>query len=189
MIHEWRIYTLDPARVEEYLALAAGAGLRIRGERSGRLIGFWRAASGTLDQVHHVWEYESLDARQRQRAALLADPAWASDFLAQALPIITAQAVAFLEPLQAVAPPAAPGRKWICRRYVCRPGQTARFAAGLQRQENGPRHLWAAIAPDPNMVIELAPHDPSAGPPASPDPAVVRRCTTLLMPTDFSPLR
>jgi hypothetical protein len=37
---------------------------------------------GTLNQVVHIWKYESMGDREKRRAAMVADPAWQA-FLAE----------------------------------------------------------------------------------------------------------
>ena len=42
----------------------------------GGLVGFFTTEIGPLNQIIHMWRYESLADRERRRAALYADPEW-----------------------------------------------------------------------------------------------------------------
>ncbi|WP_418321253.1 NIPSNAP family protein [Piscinibacter sakaiensis] len=43
----------------------------------GGLIGFYVSEIGAMNQVVHMWRYDNLGDREKRRAALDADPAWA----------------------------------------------------------------------------------------------------------------
>ena len=76
MIVEERIYTMQPGRVQEWLAFYGERGLAVQNRLLGRLIGFFTSEIGTLNQVVHIWAYDSLAHREQCRAALAADPDW-----------------------------------------------------------------------------------------------------------------
>ncbi|HEX4191510.1 MAG TPA: NIPSNAP family protein [Stellaceae bacterium] len=42
----------------------------------GQLVGFFTTEIGPLNQIIHMWRYESLADREARRAALYADPDW-----------------------------------------------------------------------------------------------------------------
>jgi hypothetical protein len=50
--------------------------ITIRTRILGRLIGYFHTEIGELNQVVHLWGYESLAERERRRALLAADPEW-----------------------------------------------------------------------------------------------------------------
>jgi len=76
MIVEERIYTLQPGTVPLYLKAYAEEGLAIQQPILGHLIGYFHTDFGPLNQVVHLWAYDSHAERERRRKELFADPAW-----------------------------------------------------------------------------------------------------------------
>ncbi len=74
MLYEVRTYTLKPGSVAAFEENFAQA-LPHRQQYSP-LAAFWHTEIGPLNQVIHVWPYESLDERARIRAAAAQDPNW-----------------------------------------------------------------------------------------------------------------
>ncbi|NQW23234.1 MAG: NIPSNAP family protein [SAR202 cluster bacterium] len=74
MIYEVRTYTLKPGSVAKFEE-NFGAALPHR-EKFSKLGAFWHTDIGPLNQVIHVWPYESLDERTRIRAEAVKDPNW-----------------------------------------------------------------------------------------------------------------
>jgi len=87
MIVEQRCYTLHPGRTGAFLALVRDEGLAIQKPHLGAPLGYFTSDSGVLNQVIHLWGFDSADARERCRAALAADPAW-QDFVPRVLPLV-----------------------------------------------------------------------------------------------------
>ena|SRR5579863_6017604 len=87
MIVEERIYTLHPGKVPEYLRAYESEGLAIQTRILGRLVGYFTTEFGPLNQIIHMWGYESLEERTRRRGELLADPAW-KNYVAKIQPLI-----------------------------------------------------------------------------------------------------
>lgn len=83
MIYELRTYKLKLGRLSDYLAIFETKGFPVL-SRYAEPIGFWFSGpteTGELDQVNHIWGYESVEARISQRAALYQDPAWIRDLV------------------------------------------------------------------------------------------------------------
>ncbi len=76
MIFEQRTYTVAHGRMEEYLKRYERDALPLQRRYLGRLLGFFISEIGPLNQVVHIWVYDSLADRQQRRDALDADPAW-----------------------------------------------------------------------------------------------------------------
>jgi hypothetical protein len=74
MIIEMRTYTLKPGAVPAFEE-RFGAGLHIR-EKYSPLGGFWHSEVGKLNQVIHVWQYESITQRTEVRAAMVKAEGW-----------------------------------------------------------------------------------------------------------------
>jgi hypothetical protein len=76
MIVEMRTYTLHPGKVGQYLALYEAEGLETQKRILGRLVGYYSTEIGDVNQVVHLWAYDSFEERLKRRAALFADPTW-----------------------------------------------------------------------------------------------------------------
>ncbi|MGE8685559.1 MAG: NIPSNAP family protein [Achromobacter sp.] len=76
MIIEHRIYTLPHGGMDAYLARYRELALPLQMKHLGRLLGFFVSDIGTLNQVLHIWAYDSMADREARRAALDADPDW-----------------------------------------------------------------------------------------------------------------
>jgi hypothetical protein len=76
MFYELRTYRLKVGSLPAYLKLVQETGLSIQNGHLGQLIGYFLTEIGPLNQIVHLWAFDSLDERDRRRAALLADPQW-----------------------------------------------------------------------------------------------------------------
>ena len=74
MIYEVRTYTLKPGSVAKFEVNFAAA-LPHR-EKYSKLGAFWHTEIGPLNQVIHVWPYESVEERNSIREAAGKDPNW-----------------------------------------------------------------------------------------------------------------
>ncbi len=87
MLYEERTYTLKPGSVAAYFKAYEAEGLAVQKAILGHLVGYFSTEFGTLNQVVHIWAYDSLDERARLRAKLWQDPAWIA-YIAEVLPLI-----------------------------------------------------------------------------------------------------
>jgi len=76
MIYEHRTYTLPHGQMQSYLARYEKHGLPVQLKHLERLLGFFVTEIGPLNQVVHIWAYDSLADRETRRVALDADPDW-----------------------------------------------------------------------------------------------------------------
>lgn len=97
MILDLRIYDVQPAFVRAYLDLYVAEGMAIQTGHLGQLVGFFTTDAGTVNQVVHIWRYESAGDREARRAALEADPAWQA-FRAKAAQYVTRMESRILKP-------------------------------------------------------------------------------------------
>ncbi|RQR70942.1 MULTISPECIES: NIPSNAP family protein [Burkholderia] len=97
MIIEHRTYTLHPGKMPAYFAAYIGEGLAIQLEYLPKPIGYYMTELGTLNQIIHMWGYDSLDDRARRRAYLKLDERW-SAYTAKILPMIQHQESKILLP-------------------------------------------------------------------------------------------
>lgn len=90
MYYDMRTYTFKVGQVPTYLKHFEEIGLPII-SKYAKLIGFWHTDIGELNQVIHIWEYESLDHRKVAREALYNDPEWLENFLPLVYPLLEKQ--------------------------------------------------------------------------------------------------
>lgn len=76
MIVEQRTYTFKPLRLRDFLALYERAALPLQKKHLGHLVGFFVSDIGPLNQVVHLWAFDSLAERERRRKAMEEDPSW-----------------------------------------------------------------------------------------------------------------
>lgn len=98
MIVEQRVYHLLPGGVAEYKRLIETEGIAIQRPILGRLIGYFSTEIGALNQIVHLWAYDSLEERQERRARLLSDPRWVG-FSAKLQPLMLRMENSILLPM------------------------------------------------------------------------------------------
>ena len=76
MIVEMRTYTLAVGATARYFQNYSEKGLAVQRRILGNLVGYYSVEIGPLNQVIHMWGYESLDDRARRRTQLWADEEW-----------------------------------------------------------------------------------------------------------------
>lgn len=76
MIYEKRTYTINPLKMADWLALYQSNALAVQTDHLGKLIGFFFTEIGVVNQVVHIWAYESLDDRLVRRARMAQDERW-----------------------------------------------------------------------------------------------------------------
>lgn len=129
MIYELRTYTLVPGTQAQYLRQSAEIGRRIRGDSYGKLMGFWYSEFGTLNQAVHLWQYPSLDERDRLRGELAKNPGWTQEYLPITRPLLLAQENKILSAVVPVTPPTDSGNVYELRWYRTLVGRTGEWAS------------------------------------------------------------
>jgi hypothetical protein len=76
MIVDVRTYTLIPRKMAKYLDLFEKHALPVMQRHGLELLGYYLSQIGPLNQVVHLWRYDSLADLEEKRAARDADPAW-----------------------------------------------------------------------------------------------------------------
>ena len=74
MIVEQRTYTLYPGKQGEFLAAYDQHGRVPQTRILGNMVGWYTTEIGTLNQVIHMWGYDSFEERLRRRGELMQDP-------------------------------------------------------------------------------------------------------------------
>jgi hypothetical protein len=159
MIHELREYKLKPGTLDAYLGHVHSKVARLRGDDFGRLVAFFVTGSGDLERVIHIWEYESLDARQQARAALTRNAGWINEFIANVWSIIEYQQVTFLEVLEQSTDEllATPGQYFLrrCNAATGRASIASDLMKSCQVVGGMSACRYLSIAPDGNAALDL----------------------------------
>lgn len=103
MFIEQRTYTTHPGKWREYLALYEAKGLEIQLRILGRMVGYYTSQLGPLNQVVHLWAYETLEERDERRARLWDVPAWRA-YVDEMLPLLRDQETKILVPAPFFSP-------------------------------------------------------------------------------------
>ncbi len=90
MIVEMRTYTLHVAAVPQYMKIYEAEGLPIQKRILGHLVGWYYTEVGALNQIVHMWAYESFEDRLKRRAELGKDAGWHA-YIAKIKPLVISQ--------------------------------------------------------------------------------------------------
>jgi hypothetical protein len=161
MIYELRTYTLLPGKQAEYLKLNQEVGRPIRGDKFGKLEGSWTTEFGVLNQFVHLWNYASLDERDRLRAELAKNEEWTKGYVPKIRPLIVAQENKFLAAQLPLKPPVEGGNLYELRWYRTQTGRAgewlSHFKAIMPVREKYSKNvgLWQTEAGQLNEVVHL----------------------------------
>jgi hypothetical protein len=104
VIVEMREYTLHAGKVPEFLQLYEREGLAIQREILGRMVGYYATEFGpSINQVVHMWAYESFEDRHERRGRLAAHPGWQS-YVQKVRPMIVEQQNRIMRPARFFEP-------------------------------------------------------------------------------------
>ena len=128
-IFEARIYTFHTGKVPEWeKGFATAYAAR---EKYSKLYGMWHTDIGPLNQVIHIWQYDSLQQRADIRAAAAKDPSglWPP----KGADMILSQEVDIIDPVKGFEPlqPGTGHPAWELRVYTYAGGQTGKAAAAF----------------------------------------------------------
>lgn len=87
MFIDERIYTLHAGKVPVFLKLYEEEGMDIQVKILGKMMGYYYTEFGPLNQIVHMWGYDSLDDRIIRRKKLLASEEWKS-YAAKMQPLV-----------------------------------------------------------------------------------------------------
>jgi NIPSNAP len=74
MIFDLRIYTLKPGMLNTWLKMYEQYGHPTQVKHCGQPVLYTTTEVGPLNQVVHIWKYDSQADRENRRDALMADP-------------------------------------------------------------------------------------------------------------------
>jgi hypothetical protein len=162
MIHELRRYTIKPGKLAEYVEKSGSIGRPARGDRYGRLLGYWSTELGPLNQVVHLWEFADLAARTAARAGLARDERWVTEYLPLSQPLLETQENAILSPFDwAPFRPTSGMGVHELRVYRLHPGKVAaygeamRAALPIREKHSAPVGYWSVEIGPLNTVVHL----------------------------------
>ncbi len=211
MIYELRTYTFHPGKINTYLDIAKNVGRPARGQNYGTNCGYWTSEFGSLNQIWHLWEYESMEERARLRDELSRNEAWTRDYVPNIRPLIQRQDIRFLNKVNGINPPVQEGGFYELRMYRMAPGRAAGWAKGykdimpVREKYSKNVGVWTGEAPQPNEVLHMwnymsleqrakARGDLFKDPDwlaflAAGAGAIVEMNNVMLIPTDYSPMK
>jgi len=97
MIVEMRTYTLALGATGKYFRSYADKGLAVQKRILGNLVGYYAVESGELNQVVHLWAYDTFEDRAARRKALWSDKEWLA-YVAEGGGLVLKQENQFLTP-------------------------------------------------------------------------------------------
>jgi hypothetical protein len=162
MIHEMRMYTVRPGKLQTVIEASGTVGQRIRATGNfGKLEGHFGSEIGRLNQYIHLWGYDSVDDMRRKRGALGALDDWRNEFGPLVGPHLLDQTVRLLDPVIDMKGPESEGNIYELRTYTVKIGRAKAWCELLAKylpvREKYSMNcgLWTTISPDPNQVVHL----------------------------------
>ncbi|XP_053734693.1 protein NipSnap homolog 3A [Synchiropus splendidus] len=130
--YEFRTYRIQPHLNSAFLKLTDEK-IHLRTAHS-KLLGYWSVEYGGLNQVIHIWKYDSFSQRASVRAALAKDPCWISEYLSVAIPMLTSQdnEVTYLLPWSRLQMPPQEGGVYELVSFQMRSGDSAVWGDSLR---------------------------------------------------------
>jgi hypothetical protein len=206
MIIEMRTYTLQPGTLAE-VEKRFGEALPAR-EKFSRLAAFWHTEVGPLNQIIHVWAYDSFEQRLQIREASVKAGAWPPpirEFVVDMRNEILLPAP-FSPPLE----PRQVGPLFEIRQYTLRggeiPGLIGRWSEKIEgRTKFSPLigawytevsgalnkwvHIWAYKDANERASVRAAALATGQWPARNPPGVVIRQENAFVLPASFSPIR
>jgi hypothetical protein len=205
VIIEMRTYTLQPGTLAE-VEKRFGASLPNR-EKHSKLAAFWHTEVGPLNQIIHVWAYDSFDHRAAVRAAAVKEENWPppiGEFVVQQQSEVFVPA-----PFSPKLEPREIGPLFEMRQYTLTPGSIPgliqRWSEKIEgRQKFSPLvagmysefgalnkwvHIWAYKDLNDRARVRAEAAATGQWPARNPPGVVVKQENALLMAAAFSPIR
>jgi hypothetical protein len=161
MIFELRTYTLKQGSLAEVVKAASTVARDIRKDNYGKLEGYWQTEIGPLNQVLHLWSYQSLNERAQLRAELNKNPRWSAEYVPLIRPNLLRQDIRLLNAVRGPAAPTRTPNVYEFRNYRAKPGGVPQwlklFTGVLEIREKYSKivGLWATEAPQVNEVCHI----------------------------------
>jgi hypothetical protein len=206
MIIEMRTYTLRPGTLAE-AEKRFGEALPVR-EKYSKLAAFWHSEVGPLNQIIHVWTYDSFEARSRIRAEASKAEGWPPNIREF---VVTQESEIFLPaPFSPPLEPRQLGGIYEIRQYTMAagqiPGMIERWGTKIEERVklsplvgawysefgtlNKWVHIWAYKGAGERQRIRVEAVARGVWPPGGgPAGAMLKQENMLVVPAAFSPLR
>ncbi len=205
MIIEMRTYTLQPTTLAE-AEKRFGEALPSR-EKYSKLAAFWHSEVGPLNQIIHVWAYDSFEHRAEVRAAAAKDPNWPPKIREFC---VAQQSEVFIPaPFSPKLEPRNIGPLFEIRQYTVTagsiPGLIDRWSEKIEgRQKFSPLvaamysefgalnkwvHIWAYKDANERFSVRAAAAASGNWPARNPPGVMVKQENSFVMPSAFSPIR
>ena len=128
MIYEMRTYTVVAGELGAVVKNAGSVAREVRGDRFGKLEGYWQTDIGPLNTVMHLWSYESFDERNRLRDELANHKPWVDEYLPLVLPRLVRQEIRLMKAFLPFKAPETEGNVYEFRYYQTKPGMAKEWA-------------------------------------------------------------
>ncbi len=205
MIIEMRTYTLRPGTLAE-AEKRFGEALPNR-EKHGKLAAFWHTEVGPLNQIIHVWAYDSFGHRESVRSAAMKEKGWPPPI--QEFIVNMQNEVFHPAPFSPPLEPRQVGPLFEIRQYTLIPGAIPglieRWSEKIEgRQKFSPLiagmysefgalnkwvHIWAYKDANERTSVRAAASATGQWPARNPPCVVVKQENAFVMPASFSPIR
>ena len=97
MIIEHRTYKIKPVKLNQLMDLYEKEGMKIHKKILGNQIGYFYTEIGPLNEIVHLYGYESLDDRAKRRKELAENEIW-QKYIAKAIDLFESQESKILIP-------------------------------------------------------------------------------------------
>lgn len=205
MIIEMRTYTLQPGTLAE-VEKRFGESLPVR-EKYSKLAAFWHSEIGPLNQIHHLWCYDSFEQRAEVRAAASKEAAWPPPI--REFCVAQSNEVFLPAPFSPPLTPRQIGPIFEIRQYTLTagsiPGLIERWSEKIEgRQKFSPLvagmysefgalnkwvHIWAYKDLNERASVRAAAAATGQWPARNPPGVVIKQENAIVMPAAFSPIR
>ncbi|KAL9984110.1 hypothetical protein ACROYT_G006370 [Oculina patagonica] len=164
-IYEMRTYYIKPKNFAEFMQLT-NEYIHLKSDTNSVLNGYWTSDIGGLNEVTHIWEYDSYAQRAGARKALYQDQTWVNNYVKKILKMFVKQDNLVMNAVHwfNVKPPLTTGGVYELRMYDLVLGKTEqwvhRFVQGLpdRCKLSEPVGIWFTEFGPVNKVILLWPY-------------------------------
>ena len=125
------------------------------------LEGYWYTEMGPLNQVMHLWRFDSFEERARLRGELGKLDGWTKEYVPRLRPLLVKQETRFLNPTREIAKPDSEGNFYEFRNYRVKPGAGKAwmdlFLGVMPTREKYSKNVcaWITEGPNPNEVCHM----------------------------------
>jgi hypothetical protein len=205
VIYEIRTYDIAPRSLAE-VEKRYGEAYEHR-KKYSELFAFWHTEIGPLNQIIHVWGYESLEERARIRGQAAKDPNWPPKIR----DYVTGMKSEIVVPFNFVPAP-RPGKMgpiYEIRYYTLKPGALPDTMASWEKAlpersklsplvmaggvefgtANGFVHIWAYTSLDQRAAVRAEAVKKGVWPPPGGGDRLITQQNKIVLPSAFSPLQ